>query len=178
MKVGDKIAIKASTTQKTNLPFNAKNHTISKNIIKARGTVVANRGDGRTIEVEWENDFKPKDWYFYTSRGTVWRLKLDEDYRLKEYAQRLVDFIWKDTPQDYEWFLERWFGGEDTGEPKGGGEESETEIKPYSVDDIVSEGVFLEVREIIQALDRLRSKKNLILQGPPGVGNYVKQSLM
>ena len=170
IKVGDKIAIKASSTQKKNLPFDAKNHTISKNTIKARGTVVANRGDGQTIEVEWENDFKLKDWYFFTSRNTIWRLKLDEDYRHKAYSQKLVDFIWKDTSQDYEWFLERWLEDEDSISRKGEGEESETDTKPYSVEDIVSEGVFLEVHEITQALNRLRSKKNLILQGPPGVG--------
>jgi 5-methylcytosine-specific restriction enzyme B len=170
MKVGDKIAIKSSSTQKNNLPFDTKNHTISKNTIKTRGTIIANRGDGQTIEVEWENDFKPKDWYFFTSRSTIWRLRLDEDYRHKKYSQKLVDFIWKDTPQDYEWFLERWFGDEPPVELEGVEKPPEITAKPYSVEDIVSEGVFLEAYEITQALNRLRSKKNLILQGSPGVG--------
>jgi 5-methylcytosine-specific restriction protein B len=40
----------------------------------------------------------------------------------------------------------------------------------YGVEDMLAEGVFLALDEIALALDRLRTKKNLILQGPPGVG--------
>ena len=43
-------------------------------------------------------------------------------------------------------------------------------IVPYSVDDILKDGCFLEHAEIERLLDRLRTKKNLILQGPPGTG--------
>ena len=43
-------------------------------------------------------------------------------------------------------------------------------IVPYSVDDILKDGCFLEREEIDRLLDRLRMKKNLILQGPPGTG--------
>lgn len=43
-------------------------------------------------------------------------------------------------------------------------------IPTYTVDDIVAEGCFLERSEIEDALERLRTKKNLILQGPPGTG--------
>jgi 5-methylcytosine-specific restriction protein B len=45
-----------------------------------------------------------------------------------------------------------------------------TPIVPYSVDDILKDGCFLERAEIDRLLDRLRAKKNLILQGPPGTG--------
>ena len=41
---------------------------------------------------------------------------------------------------------------------------------PYSVEDILNDGCFLERAEIDRLLDRLRTKKNLILQGPPGTG--------
>jgi 5-methylcytosine-specific restriction protein B len=40
----------------------------------------------------------------------------------------------------------------------------------YSVDDIVADGCFLDRPDIEHALERLRTKKNLILQGPPGTG--------
>ena len=40
----------------------------------------------------------------------------------------------------------------------------------YSVDDILADGCFLDRSEIEDALERLRTKKNLILQGPPGTG--------
>ncbi len=43
-------------------------------------------------------------------------------------------------------------------------------IVPYSVEDILNDGCFLERAEIDRLLDRLRTKKNLILQGPPGTG--------
>lgn len=43
-------------------------------------------------------------------------------------------------------------------------------IVPYSVEDILEDGCFLERVEIDRLLDRLRTKKNLILQGPPGTG--------
>jgi 5-methylcytosine-specific restriction protein B len=43
-------------------------------------------------------------------------------------------------------------------------------IVPYSVEDILNDGRFLERAEIDRLLDRLRTKKNLILQGPPGTG--------
>src|SRR5688572_15729958 len=41
---------------------------------------------------------------------------------------------------------------------------------PYSAEDIVKDGCFLDRVEIDLFLDRLRAKKNLILQGPPGTG--------
>ena len=41
---------------------------------------------------------------------------------------------------------------------------------PYSVEDIVGEGCFLERARLEAILERWRVKKNLILQGPPGTG--------
>lgn len=40
----------------------------------------------------------------------------------------------------------------------------------YGPDNLLAEGAFLEKREIEEILERLKAKKNLILQGPPGVG--------
>ncbi|MCA3175345.1 MAG: AAA family ATPase [Burkholderiales bacterium] len=61
-----------------------------------------------------------------------------------------------------------------------GEQESEDEVReafqvaapivPYSVEDILKDGCFLDRAEIDRLLDRLRTKKNLILQGPPGTG--------
>src|SRR6266540_1530410 len=65
MSVNDKIAIKAASTQRKDLPFDARNKTVSRMTIKAIGTIVANRDDGRTVEVEWDPDFIEKSWYFY-----------------------------------------------------------------------------------------------------------------
>ena len=43
-------------------------------------------------------------------------------------------------------------------------------LEPYSVDDVLKDGCFLDRGEIDRLLERLRTKKNLILQGPPGTG--------
>lgn len=43
-------------------------------------------------------------------------------------------------------------------------------IEPYSVDDILAEGCFVDRAKLEKILERLRTKKNLILQGPPGTG--------
>lgn len=43
-------------------------------------------------------------------------------------------------------------------------------IEPYSVDNIISDGCFIERVTLERILERLRTKKNIILQGPPGTG--------
>lgn len=52
----------------------------------------------------------------------------------------------------------------DSAMPAGG----DAPADPYSVDDIVADGCFLDRDELDRLISRLRSKKNLILQGPPG----------
>jgi 5-methylcytosine-specific restriction protein B len=162
IKVGDKIAIKAAITQKNNLPFDARGNTVSKMVIKAVGTVIANRNDGTTVEVEWDLKFKPKDWYFYTNRTTLWALTKNQ------YSDRLIDCVFFGKPQDYDWFLEEWYGAKGKSNPAATGEAPAKTA--YSIADIVESGIFLSEEELEQTLDRLKTKKNLILQGPPGVG--------
>ncbi len=49
------------------------------------------------------------------------------------------------------------------------GHQSELE-SPYSIDDIIADGCFLDRLRLEGMLGRLSTKKNLILQGPPGTG--------
>jgi 5-methylcytosine-specific restriction enzyme B len=168
MKVNDRIAVKASSTQKKHLPFDAQGRTVSRMDIKAVGVIVANRGDGKTVEVEWDPDFQEKIWYFYTHRGTIWRLKTDDDYRLKQHSQNLIDFIWNGKEQDYDWFCQEWWGGKTNPSPKEPGIDKIP--TPYSVEDIVASSVFLDEEQLCAILERLLTKKALILQGAPGVG--------
>jgi 5-methylcytosine-specific restriction protein B len=169
MQVGDKIAIKAAATQRKDLPFDNRNRTVSRMTIKASGTIVANRNDGRLVEVEWDGNFVEKNWYFYTNRSTLWKLNLEDDYKLKRLAEQLRDFVWYGSPQDYDWFLKNWYDGEQIVDMK-----SKNEIEgvkpPYGLEDVIASGVFLDHDELGEILDRLRSRKALILQGPPGVG--------
>ena len=170
IKSGDRVAIKSTATQKQNLPFESHGKTVSKMPVKAKGTVLKNHGDGQNIDVEWDRDFVPKDWYFYTNQQTIWRLKTDEKYSLLDLSTRLIDFVWNDRPQNYDWFCERWWGKESgQDEEEQSLDEVNTQV-PYGIDDILDAGVFLSEEEIQIGLDRLRAKKNLVLQGAPGVG--------
>ncbi|HMB22257.1 MAG TPA: hypothetical protein VKP08_05490, partial [Anaerolineales bacterium] len=153
MQVDDKIAIKTASTQRAGLPFDAHNKTISRMTIKAIGTIVANRNDGRTVEVEWDPDFEEKPWYFYTNRGTLWRLRLDESYRFREYAERLKDFVWYGREQDYDWFLNHQLNANETDQVLS--EFIEVTKPPYSIDDLTASGVFLMKDELEQILERL-----------------------
>jgi 5-methylcytosine-specific restriction enzyme B len=170
MRVGERIAIKAVGTQKHGLPFDARGNTVSKMNIKAIGTIVANRNDGRTVEVEWDQAFEAKVWYFSTYQKTVWRVKPDD-----EFAKKLIAFTFGGEAQDYEWFCRQWYGKVDSRDRKGPEEPQPVptaipRCTPYSVEDIVAEGAFVSLDELQQIIDRLETKKNLILQGPPGVG--------
>lgn len=79
MQTGDRIAIKASFTRKNDVPFENYGRAASVMRIKAVGTITANRGDGLTVEVDWEVYADPRDWYFYTYRTTVARARIEED---------------------------------------------------------------------------------------------------
>jgi len=168
MQVGDKIAIKAASTQRKDLPFDNKNKTISRMIIKSIGTIVANHRDGRTVEVEWDRSFEEKNWYFYTNRSTLWHLRMDKDYRLLDLSIKLRDFVWYGKEQDYVWWAKLWGIFDDTGEATK--ENMKPVNPPYSLEDVVASGVFIQDTELAQILERLQSKKAMILQGPPGVG--------
>ena len=90
---------------------------------------MANRGDGRTVEVEWDPSFKPKEWYFYTYRNTVWQLRRDD-----RYAKRLIEFTFGNKPQDYDWFCQEWWGNTD-GKQEIPPETNKGDlVRPYSFD--------------------------------------------
>ncbi len=44
------------------------------------------------------------------------------------------------------------------------------DLPPYGVTDMLEDGLFFEPDELQRIIDRFEDKKNLILQGPPGVG--------
>jgi 5-methylcytosine-specific restriction protein B len=168
MRVNDRIAIKAVSTQRRGLPFDGRNLTVSRMTIKAVGTIVANRNDGKTVEVEWDPNFKERAWYFFTNRKAIWRLRTDPSYRFKDFAERLRDFVWLGKEQDYDWFLKHVQNGATVDE--NADDDAKNTRKPYSSEDLVAAGVFLTEEAIDQILARLESRKAMILQGPPGVG--------
>ncbi len=92
---GDRIAIKSSYTRKHDLPFDSRGQTVSVLAIKAIGMVTDNLGDGRQVKVDWTRLETPREWYFYTYRGTVWRV-LPGDWT----TDALIGFTFEDKPQD------------------------------------------------------------------------------
>lgn len=97
VQVGDLIAIKSSYTRKLNLPFDNRGQSVSVMGLKAVGTVTENLGDGRRLRVAWEKQQleSPREWYFYTNRGTVWRV-FPNDWM----TEALIAFAFNGTPQD------------------------------------------------------------------------------
>ena len=74
MQPGDRIAIKSSYTRKHDLLFDNRGSSVSVMAIKAVGTIMANLDDGKQVKVAWSQISPPREWYFYTSRATVWRV--------------------------------------------------------------------------------------------------------
>jgi len=177
MKPGDRIAIKAVTTQRRDLPFPYDNKSASVMRIKATGTIVSNQNDGHRVNVSWDAPQDPRNWYFFTSWVTLWRPNLR-----KEPAQKLIAFAFDGEPQDYSWFLERGYSQPRIGSAPAAPDvlnngtndaDADPEVavsQPYDIDDLLADGVFMTREEIQRILDRWESKRNLILQGPPGVG--------
>jgi len=177
MRPGDRIAIKASFTQRYNLPFENRGQVVSAMRIKAIGVVIGNEGDGKTVKVKWEKLDPPRDWFFYTFRVTVVGANPSDDL-----ARRLILFTFADAKQDYEFWITKvpYFAKKFADEGRGdltqfyadsSDLDLQTDAPPsYGVEEILAEGCFLSREEIEGFLDRLRSKCNLILQGPPGTG--------
>lgn len=99
---GDYIVIKSSYVRKNDLPFsNPTNTPVSVMKLKALGKVIKNENDGHTLLVDWDKNFNPKEWYFFTGRQAIWDVTASK----KEAAMKLVKFVSENEPQDYDWFL-------------------------------------------------------------------------
>lgn len=178
MKPGDRIAIKSSFTRKHDVPFQNHGRAASVMRIKAIGTITGNHGDGRSVDVSWQALEPQRDWYFYTYRNTVARARLEDD----DMARQLVAFAFNGADQDHSFFLNRpyWaahFAPEVDPITAREAEEAEPdedarveEVETYGVEDIIAEGGFLAPQVLEGLIERLASKKNIVLQGPPGTG--------
>ena len=74
MEAGDRIAIKSTYVRKNRVDFDNKGKPVSVMAIKAVGEITENSGDGHRVKVNWMRLAPPREWYFYTSRFTVWKL--------------------------------------------------------------------------------------------------------
>jgi len=99
MQPGERIAVKAAYTRKNGLPFDNRGHTVSLMAIKAIGTITENLNDGRHVRVNWTKVEPVREWYFYTHRGTVWRVS-PGDWK----TDGLIAFAFDGAPQDIDRF--------------------------------------------------------------------------
>ena len=98
VKVGDKIALKASYTKKKGLPFNNNGKTVGVMGIKAIGIVTENAGDGKHLKVDWEKVDPIKEWYGKgTLRSTIHLIKAQDGLTKK----LLLKFTFEGKEQDY-----------------------------------------------------------------------------
>lgn len=177
IRPGDQIAIKASFVKKR-VPFDVGEKSVSVMRIKATGTVLANPGDGRKVQVAWDPPVESRDWYFYTFRTTI--VEADAE---SEDGRRLIDFTFRGAQQDYAWFLAQPYWQEKYGDKTNNilvdtpmssevveDEEDSGDVFSYTINDIIADGCFLTKEELSGILGLWRSKMNLILQGPPGTG--------
>ena len=178
---GDRIAIKHTSVSadRERLPFDNRGLPVSTMEIKAVGTVVANMGDGRTLKVEWTPVDPPKVWCFYTGIDTLWDV-VPGDW----HSDRLIDFAFENKIQNIDEYLAISYWGERYGEPIGDSSDQSFTVESataglgaappnalrYAIDDILAEGCFLDQSVLERMLERLETKQNVILQGPPGAG--------
>ena len=168
VKVGDKIVIKTTYTMKNNLPFEY-NRSASVMDIVAIGTVTKNLKDGKNLEVNWNNKLdEPKKWYFGSWRDTIQEIKRDKSWKEAD----LLDFIFEGKEQDYNKFLNDKTDEESELSDKIGQEVMELDknnINPYTKQNFLNE-VFMKETDYDKLVALLKYKKNIILQGAPGVG--------
>lgn len=97
IKIGDRIALKATHNKKNKIPFNTNGKIVSVMEIKAIGTVTKNYYNGKRIDVNWTKVEGLKEWYFFTFVRSIWKIKPNpKNWMSKE----LIDFTFNDKPQD------------------------------------------------------------------------------
>jgi 5-methylcytosine-specific restriction protein B len=99
MRPGERIAIKSTYVRKHGLPFDSRGNPVSTMAIKAIGTITENMNDGRIVRVDWTPVDPPREWYFYTHRGTIWRVS-PGDWR----TDGLIRFTFEGKNQDLDSF--------------------------------------------------------------------------
>jgi 5-methylcytosine-specific restriction protein B len=179
MQPGDRIAIKSffNSPNRPGLPFDDRGRNVTGMEIKAVGVVVNHlpRVEGRRrLKVNWTRVSPPRTFYFSAYQQTVHAV-----YPGEWKTDALIAFTFGDHPQDIDrWrndpqYRERFGDHIDIGVPNRTEPEPLSDPEPtptYSIDNIINDGCFLDRPTLEAMLQRLLSKQNLILQGPPGMG--------
>ncbi|AFA46847.1 5-methylcytosine-specific restriction endonuclease subunit McrB [Acetobacterium woodii] len=102
MKVGDRIALKATHNKKNNIPFNTNGKLASVMEIKAVGIIKKNDYNGKKIDVCWTKFDTVKEWYFFTFIRSIWKIEANPKNWM---SQELIEFTFNNKPQDIKRFL-------------------------------------------------------------------------
>ncbi len=182
MRPGDRITIKAVYVQKHNLPFSNRGQSVGAMYIKAVGRITENPGDGLEVKVKWTPVNPPRSWYFSQLRKTVHGVRPGS-----WKADELISFTFENKAQDIDCFRNdpMWrdkFG--DDRKPDGiqpdpdtpdepDAVDSETlesdvapdpeplTLQPYSIDNIMADGCFLERARLEDILESQYRKESL-----------------
>lgn len=101
IKIGDRIALKATHNKKNKIPFNTNGKIVSVMEIKAIGIVTRNHYDGKRIDVNWTKVEGLKEWYFFTFVRSIWKIKPNpKNWMSKE----LIEFTFNNKLQDIKRF--------------------------------------------------------------------------
>ncbi len=161
MTCGDRIAIKAAFVRKKDgIPFDNRGNLVSVMRIKAAGRVKSNPGDGLRVEVEWEPPTEakePREWFFYTFLGTVWRLQRDN-----WYSEGLIDFVFHGVPQDLDRFRNAPYWKERFGDRGDGSKKSAFAWTAFYV-------------EIADKLMEFRNRRSELLEGIDRIAARIEQ---
>ncbi len=175
VKAGDRIVMKATHTLKKVDDFENYGKPVSVMNLIAKGIVRRNPGDGINLDVDWERIPDNRGlWYFFTYLKVIWNVNRSENEEKWMHGD-LLDFTFKGESQDIDRFLSAPYWSDKYGAPREVTEDDartyyeDKRCDDYSKDDFLKD-VFMEPSQYERIARALELKKNIILQGAPGVG--------
>ncbi len=113
MKLGDKVFLYYGVADvpiaKTEFAqyLSSDKYDLNKTIVKVKspaiGIVKSKNIDEVSLEIEWEKNYMPTEWYVYFRQDGIWRFIEEFEKKLKE---PLYDIVFKHREFDYKWWAE------------------------------------------------------------------------
>jgi len=85
--------------------YKYKDNTIVK--VKCWSIGVVKKINDKSLEVDWNKDYKPNEWYGYFRQDGVWDFEINSSNSLQQKKYRLLyDMAFNNKKQDYKWWLD------------------------------------------------------------------------